>query len=108
MIYELRIYEAVPGRLPDLHKRFDTITLKIWDRLGIKQAGFWTNEVGPSNQELIYLLAWESLAEREQKWGVFQSDPEWIEKRAQTEANGAIVARVRNSFLRPTPYSSVQ
>ena len=27
---------------------------------------------------------------------------------AQTEANGPIVARVRNSFLRPTSYSSVQ
>ena len=31
MIYELRIYHAVPGRLPDLLKRFDTITLKIWE-----------------------------------------------------------------------------
>ena len=28
--------------------------------------------------------------------------------RAETEANGPIVARVRNSFLRPTSYSSVQ
>ena len=107
MIYELRIYETVPGRLPALHKRFETITLKIWERHGIKQAGFWTADVGTSN-ELIYLLQWESMAEREQKWLTFQSDPEWIEKRAQTEANGQIVARVRNSFLRPTPYSSVQ
>jgi len=107
MIYELRIYEVVPGRLPDLNRRFETITTKIWDRLGIKQAGFWTADVGTSN-ELIYLLAWESLAEREQKWNTFQADPEWIEKRAQTEANGPIVARVRNSFLRPTSYSSVQ
>jgi hypothetical protein len=107
MIYELRIYELVPGKLPDLHRRFETITCKIWDRLGIKQAGFWTAEVGTSN-ELIYLLAWESMAEREEKWGKFSTDPEWLEKRAQTEANGPIVARVRNSFLRPTPYSSVQ
>ena len=107
MIYELRIYEVVPGRLPDLNRRFETITTKIWDRLGIKQGGFSTADVGTSN-ELIYLLAWESLAEREQKWNTFQADPEWIEKRAQTEANGPIVARVRNSFLRPTSYSSVQ
>ena len=107
MIYELRIYEVVPGKLPDLNRRFETITTKIWDRLGIKQAGFWTAEVGTSN-ELIYLLAWESLAEREEKWTKFQADPEWNEKRAQTEANGPIVARVRNSFLRPTSYSSVK
>jgi hypothetical protein len=107
MLYELRIYEAVPGRLPDLLKRFDTITLKIWERIGIRQAGFWTADIGTSN-ELIYMLAWESLAEREQKFAVFQSDPEWIEKRAQTEANGPIVARVRASILRPTSFSSVQ
>ena len=27
MIHELRIYEAIPGKLPELNKRFDTITL---------------------------------------------------------------------------------
>jgi hypothetical protein len=27
MIYELRVYHCVPGRLPDLNKRFETITL---------------------------------------------------------------------------------
>jgi hypothetical protein len=107
VLYELRIYEAVPGRLPDLNKRFETITLKIWERHGIKQAGFWTAEVGTSN-ELIYLIQWESMTEREQKWGAFQTDPEWIEKRAGTEVDGPLVARIRNSFLRPTPYSSVQ
>ena len=107
MIYELRIYECVPGRLPNLHKRFETTTLKIWERMGIRQAGFWVADVGTSN-ELTYLIAWESLAEREEKWTKFQADPEWNEKRAQSEADGPIVARVRNTFLRPTPYSSVQ
>ena len=107
MIHELRIYEAVPGRLPELNTRFETITLALWDKHGIRQAGFWTADIGTSN-ELVYLLEWESLAEREQKWSAFQADPEWNEKRAQTEANGPIVARVRNSILRPTRYSKVQ
>ena len=40
MIYELRVYHAVPGRLPDLLKRFDTITLKIWERHGIRPIGW--------------------------------------------------------------------
>jgi hypothetical protein len=108
MLYELRIYEAVPGRLPDLNKRFSTITLKIWDRHGIRQAGFWTTVIGESNQALYYLLAWESLAERETKWGAFMADPEWHAARAETEANGPLVAKVTNSILAPTPYSAVQ
>jgi hypothetical protein len=108
MIYELRVYHAVPGRLPDLLKRFDTITLGIWERHGIKQAGFWTVLAGSSNQDLYYLLQWASLAEREQKWNAFQADPEWHAKRAETEKNGALVARVENSFLTPTSFSSVK
>ena len=108
MIHELRIYRCIPGRLPDLLKRFETITLALWDRHGIRQAGFWTTVVGESNQDLTYLLAWESLAERETKWAAFQADPEWIEKRAQTEANGAIVANIVNAFLAPTSFSAVK
>ena len=107
MIHELRIYEAVPGKLPELNKRFETITLGLWEKHGIRQAGFWTAEIGTSN-ELIYLLEWNDLVEREQKWGAFMADPEWIEKRAQTEANGPLVARIRNSILRPTSYSKVR
>lgn len=108
MIYELRVYHCVPGRLPALLNRFDTITLKLWDKHGIRQAGFWTVAIGSSNQDLYYLLQWESLAEREAKWGAFQTDPEWLEKRAETEKDGAIVASVTNAILEPTSFSSVK
>ena len=42
MIYEMRVYRCVPGRLPALLQRFQNVTLKLWDKHGIKQAGFWT------------------------------------------------------------------
>lgn len=108
MIYELRVYHCVPGRLPALLKRFETITLGIWERHGIRQAGFWTVLVGDSNQDLYYLLQWDSLAEREKKWGAFMADPEWIAKRGETERDGPIVASLSNSFLQPTAFSSVK
>ena len=108
MMYELRVYYCVPGRLPNLLKRFDTITLKLWEKHGIKQAGFWTTVVGESSQELYYLLAWESLADREKKWNAFVVDPEWLAKRAETEKDGAIVANVSNQLLAPTAFSSVK
>ncbi|MDP6707719.1 MAG: NIPSNAP family protein [Alphaproteobacteria bacterium] len=107
MIYELRIYHCVPGRLPALLNRFETITLPLWEKHGIRQAGFWTTGIGDSNQDLYYFLAWESLAEREQKWDAFAADPEWLEKRAETEKDGAIVASVNNQILLPTSFSSV-
>ena len=108
MIYEMRVYRCVPGRLPALLNRFNTITLKIWERHGIKQAGFFTTLIGESNQELTYFLAWESLADREKKWAAFMVDPDWAAARAETEKNGPIVARVSNQLLAPTAYSSVK
>ena len=108
MIYEMRVYHAVPGRLPDLLKRFDTYTLKIWEKHGIKQAGFFTTLIGESNQELTYFLAWESLAERERKWTAFVSDPEWIAARSKSEEDGPIVANMASQFLAPTAFSSVK
>jgi hypothetical protein len=108
MIYELRVYRCVPGRLPALLKRFETITLKIWEKHGIKQAGFWTTLIGDSNQELHYLLQWESLAEREKKWNAFAADPEWLSARAETEKDGQIVASLSNQILQPTGFSSVR
>jgi len=76
MIHELRIYHCMPGRLGDLNHRFANVTLKIWEKHGIRQVGFWTMLIGPSNHALYYLLEWESLAEREQKWNAFAGDPE--------------------------------
>ena len=49
MIYEMRVYRCVPGRLPALLKRFDTVTLKLWEKHGIKQAGFFTTLIGESS-----------------------------------------------------------
>ena len=108
MIYELRVYHCMPGRLPALLKRFETITLKLWEKHGIRQAGFFTTLIGESNQELTYFLAWESLAEREKKWTAFQADPEWIAARAKTEADGQIVGNIVSQLLVPTAFSSVK
>ncbi len=109
MLYELRVYDCCPGRLPALLNRFQNTTLKIWERHGIRQAGFWTTVIGNSNHRLHYFLVWESLAEREQKWAKFMADPEWIEKRAASEKpenGGPIVANVLSEILTPTAFSS--
>ena len=108
MIYEYRAYTCLPGRLPALLDRFRTTTLGLWEKHGIRTAGFWTVEVGENNQVLHYLLAWESLAERETKWNKFASDPEWLAKRAESERDGPIVASINNMFLQPTAFSAVK
>ena len=108
MVYELRIYHAMPGRLPDLVARFANHTLALFERHGIQQSGFWTTLVGPSNQQLTYLLRWESLAEREAKWGAFLVDPDWLAVAAASEQNGPILREASSAVLAPTAFSALR
>ena len=39
MIYEMRIYEAMPGKLPALNARFANATLRLFARHGIVAVG---------------------------------------------------------------------
>ena len=107
MIYELRVYRTVPGRLPDLLARFTNHTLAIWERHGIRHVGFWTTLVGESGYDLTYMLAWDSLAERDAKWTAFLNDPEWLRVRAETEKDGPINANITNQLLAPTAFSAL-
>ena len=107
MIYELRVYRCLPNRMPALLKRFESAALRLWDKHGIRQAGLWTTMIGASNNDLTYLLAWESLAERERKWASFTSDPEWVAARKESEKDGPIVTNVVSSILQPTSFSSL-
>ena len=108
MLYEMRVYYCAPGRLAALNKRFADVTLKLWKKHGIRQVGFFTDVIGDNNQKLTYLLAWESLAEREKKWNAFASDPAWIKDRTESEKDGIIVEHFSNSILAPTSYSKLK
>jgi hypothetical protein len=54
------------------------------------------------------MLAWDSLAEREAKWTAFQSDPEWIRVRTESEKDGPINANISSQMLVPTAFSAVK
>ena len=108
MIYELRIYHAIAGKLPALNARFQNHTLKMWEKFGIRQVGFWTALVGDNNNDLYYILEWKDLAEREQKWNAFVANPDWLAIRAETEKDGPLVTHISNLILAPTAYSKMK
>ncbi len=64
--------------------------------------------IGDSNNDLYYLLAWESLAEREQKWGAFMGDRAWLAARSETEKDGPLTTHITNLILTPTNYSNMK
>ena len=106
MIYEYRNYHCLPGKLPAIVKRFETVTVRLFEKHGIRQLGFWTVAIGESNHDLIYILQWESMAERDQKFSAFQRDPEWIEARRKSEEEGPLLSSITNSIWTPTAFSA--
>ena len=56
MIYEYRAYYVMPGRMPDVQKRFADVTMGLFKKHGIKVVGFWDSVIGESN-ELVYICA---------------------------------------------------
>lgn len=103
-VYEMRTYYAPPGRLDDLHARFRNHTVKLFQKHGMTNVGYWVPIENPDSK-LIYFLSYPSREAREASWKAFIADPEWAEVKKKTEANGPIVAKAESLFLQTTDYS---
>jgi hypothetical protein len=108
MIYELRIYHAMPGKMPALEKRFKDLVVGLLEKHGIEALGFWKSDVGPSNQTITWMVAFEDAGDRARKWAALTSDPEWLDGKAKSELNGEILSHWENRLLTPTEYSKLR
>lgn len=105
MIYELRVYDTTPGKLPALLDRFEKVNVPFFAKQGIGMFGFWTDDIGVSNR-LTYIVTFDSMGDRERKWDAFQADPEWQKLRQEErQRDGEWVIGLRNTLMRLTPYS---
>ena len=101
VIYEIREYTTVPGRMPALVQRFTDHTLRLFARHGMECTLLTTTELGAnSNNELVYVMAFETYDEMATKWAAFHSDPEWVEIKRASETDGPIVATIGRRVLR--------
>ena len=107
MLYELRRYDVVAGKLPALLERFGTFTVEKWKQHGFRLVGFWTPLLGEKSNQVVYMWAWESVEERTQKMTPWRADPERAKKWAESEKDGPLVKRVYNQLMEPTAYSQL-
>ena len=105
-VYELRVYQAVPGKLAQLLARFREHTAKLFDRHGMKNVAYWTPVDEPQKSNtLIYILQHPSREAAAANWKSFQDDPEWKSVRDKSEANGKLVEKVESTYLVLTDFS---
>ena len=102
--FELRTYYAAPGKLDELHARFRNHTMKLFEKHGISNVGYWVPTDNPDNK-LVYLLAYPSREEREKSWKGFMDDPDWKAAYKASEEKGKLVSKIETIFLSATDYS---
>lgn len=101
---ELRTYHAAPGKFDALLSRFRDHTVKLFEKHGMTNVGYWA-PVDNKDNLLIFLLAYPDRESREASWKAFAEDPEWKKAAADSEKDGKLVAKADSLFLMPTDFS---
>jgi hypothetical protein len=108
-VYELRTYTALPGKFDAVKARFRDHTLKLFERHGIHNVGYWVPADGERSQDtLIYIVSHKSREAAAKSWAAFRADPDWIKARDASEKDGKIVAKVESVFLTPADFSPLK
>jgi hypothetical protein len=101
MIHELRLYSVAPGRMADVHHRFNEHFPALFRKHGVELVGRWNALAGPDAPRFVYLMAYRDYAHREAVWASFYGDAEWWRIRAETNAGHEMVERHDLFFLKP-------
>lgn len=113
-VFELRTYSAAPGKLADLNARFRDHTVKLFDKHGMTNVGYWCpleNQPG-ADQTLVYLLAHRNIEAAKASFDAFRQDPAWIaaRKASEEQAGGSLTVAngVKSVFMQATDYSPMR
>lgn len=109
-MFEMRRYES-PGEIAG-KKKIEMFNeageIAIFKRLGFRPVFFGETIVGPRMPNLVYMVTFESLDDRAQKWKAFGGDQEWKKISALPEYKDAnIVSQTLSTLLSPAGYSQI-
>ena len=108
-VFELRTYTTVEGKLPTLLTRFRDHTLKLFEKYGMKNVGYWVPADGDRSKDtLIYVLEHASEDAAKKSWAAFREDPEWLRVKTASEVNGPIITKVESVYMKATDFSKLR
>lgn len=108
-VYELRTYTAAEGKHEALLARFRDHTLRIFEKHGMTNVGYWTPQDDPDNgTTLIYVLEHATRAAAETSWQAFLADPEWQEVFAASRRDGPLIRGLERVYMEPTDFSPMR
>ena len=108
-VFELRTYTTHDGKLPELQARFRDHTMRLFEKHGMTNIGYWTPQDTPASENtLVYIIAHEDRETAAENWQAFRDDPEWKKVSEVSQKDGPIVSRVESLFLDATDYSPLK
>jgi hypothetical protein len=107
-VFELRVYHAVPGKLPALESRFRDTASQLLAKHGLNAVGYWVPDDAPASADtFIYLLAHHSREEAKKNWEAMRADPAFLEI-AKSEQADKLVEKVDFTYMHPTDFSAMK
>lgn len=106
-VYELRTYTAAPGKLEALQARFRDHTVKLFEKHGMVNVGYWVpaDAKDGAEEKLVYLLEHKSRDAAKASWTNFSADAGWKEVVKKSQADGKLVSKVESVYLSPADFS---
>jgi hypothetical protein len=104
LIYEMRVYEAMPGKVTTLQALFRDHMDALFTKHGFRAVGYWTEAIG-DNTLFNYMLAWDDSSQMEERWNALRADPDFRGSIEASNVNGTVVAKMGTRVWRPTAFS---
>ena len=107
-VFELRIYHAVPGKLPILESRFRDIYSKLLAKHDLQVVGYWVPEGAADwDNTFVYLVAHSSREETKKNWDAMLADPE-VQEAIKFEQANKLVEKIDRTYMRSTDFSPMK
>ena len=111
-VFELRVYHAVPGKLPALKSRVRDTTSKLLAKHELKVVGYWVAEDASGsdnklNNTFVFMVAHPSREDAKKKWDAMWVDPGFQEL-VKSEKADKLVEGVDSTYMRPTDFSPMK
>jgi hypothetical protein len=104
-LYEMRVYYAAPGKLEALNARFKNHTMKLFEKHGLSNVGYFVPAGENKDNKLVYWISAPSKEARDKSFKEFGADPEWRKAWSESEKDGKLVTKIEETFLTATDYS---
>ena len=103
-VYELRTYTTNEGKLDDLHARFRDHTMKLFEKHGIENIGYWVPTDERAKDTLVYVIKHKDRDAAKASWAAFMKDEEWKAAYKASIAKGRLVKKVDSVYMNATDF----